>query len=827
MVVANIPSGNTNAEWVESINARYNSETLTSDQRSELVKAISGNKPDRSLYRTDIAKGCAYTASAETEANHSDTGNTMLTDGNISQYLEGETWVGYKGGKETELVVTLASERNDLSGFEVYAYNNQVTGVSFPYAVTVSVSSDKNNWTEVGRVYAPADNKQEVFTYILELEYEIKAKYVKFTLSETDCDCFYIEEVAVIAYTDKAEKTSLYPDVVIPKVTKDEYWPSTEKDYNDTTDLISGLTQQITCVSAVNESCWSNNTAVTSTLLTDGKYSTSTGIHNGMFFKFNQGDHRDVIYDLTKLSSLSSFAASFTNQSEWAVYAPALVNVLLSADGVTWYNAGMITFDNVKDPGIAKGTLTLNKPVAARFICYSFDMQTWAGCDELDAYGTKKVGSSTVKLKDSGFKEKTKFMADSYMAPDKKILGGVEDLYLAYHNENAKRTVDDLLPIMAYLDKDGAIKDTMYDGFLFLLTGTFKSGLAGYNGFNKSDGEWLVSTLFEDKYNINALEEAAGQIKTKLGLSDYKYKFYVSIYYPQTGSNFGDINGDGKSETLNTMQDRLEAVEWYMNLFETELAKHDYKNIEFCGYYWYNESMDDKNGDMELVNGISDLAHKHGSQLFWIPYFVASGYSLWAEHGLDVACMQPNYAFGLDRPITNIINTANLTKRYGMGIEIEIDSKALSNDLYLQRYMNYLKYSVYYGYMNDCIHMYYMGYNDLNNTYNSKSAKIRLIYDYTYQFIKGTLDITPDAVSEIKLDATKETPCVSTLNSGNDNTKQFKVSVSPSHGTVSINADGSFTYYPDKGYTGTDTFSYVYSEYLDYSAPCTVTINVK
>ncbi|NCA68147.1 MAG: DUF4855 domain-containing protein, partial [Clostridia bacterium] len=315
-------------------------------------------------------------------------------------------------------------------------------------------------------------------------------------------------------------------------------------------------------------------------------------------------------------------------------------------------------------------------------------------------------------------------------------------------------------------------------------------------------------------------------VKTALGNSDYKYKFYISLYYPKTDSIFGDFDGDGKSNTLTTLEDRLAAVEWYMNLFETELAKHDYKNIEFCGYYWYNESASAANGDMELINGVSALTHSHDSQLFWIPYHVASGYSLWAEHGFDVACMQPNYAFRLDTPLSNIINNANLTKRYGMGVEIELDNKALTNDLYLQRYMTYLRYGVYYGYINDCIHMYYMGFYDINNACESSSPKVRLIYDYTYQFIKGMLNISPDAVDAVSADVTKDTPYVSTLNPVGDSTKQYKISVSPSHGTVSINADGSFTYYPDKGYTGNDEFAYVYSEYLDYSAPCSVIINV-
>lgn len=48
----------------------------------------------------------------------------------------------------------------------------------------------------------------------------------------------------------------------------------------------------------------------------------------------------------------------------------------------------------------------------------------------------------------------------------------------------------------------------------------------------------------------------------------------------------------------------------------------------------------------------------------------------------------------------------------------------------------------------------------------------------------------------------------------------------PAGGSVSLNGDGSFTYTPDAGFSGTDTFTYVASDGRDYSAPATVSITV-
>jgi VCBS repeat-containing protein len=48
----------------------------------------------------------------------------------------------------------------------------------------------------------------------------------------------------------------------------------------------------------------------------------------------------------------------------------------------------------------------------------------------------------------------------------------------------------------------------------------------------------------------------------------------------------------------------------------------------------------------------------------------------------------------------------------------------------------------------------------------------------------------------------------------------------PSHGTVTLNADGSFTYTPTAGYTGTDSFTYKVNDGSADSATATVTFNV-
>ena len=50
--------------------------------------------------------------------------------------------------------------------------------------------------------------------------------------------------------------------------------------------------------------------------------------------------------------------------------------------------------------------------------------------------------------------------------------------------------------------------------------------------------------------------------------------------------------------------------------------------------------------------------------------------------------------------------------------------------------------------------------------------------------------------------------------------------LSPSHGSLTLNTDGTFTYTPNTGFMGTDSFTYIANDGVLDSAPATVTIEV-
>ena len=59
-----------------------------------------------------------------------------------------------------------------------------------------------------------------------------------------------------------------------------------------------------------------------------------------------------------------------------------------------------------------------------------------------------------------------------------------------------------------------------------------------------------------------------------------------------------------------------------------------------------------------------------------------------------------------------------------------------------------------------------------------------------------------------------------------NNSLTASVTTQPTHGTLDFNSNGTFTYTPTQGYTGTDTFKYKASDGTATSDPVTVTITV-
>ena len=776
------------------------------------------------LPKVCISKGASYTIDGAVSAKYPDTDGKLLTDGTFQTLLEHGCWVGFDGGNDVTVKLDLREHAGDISSIEIVSLAKKSMGIYHPVAFDFVAVDEKGKKTDLGRIYGAPQYEEGYKSFIFSVGKTFSARYLEITLHTVEDAVHFLGEISVYAHRKEAA-ASVYPPVKLETGATPWKTPSEES-----VNLVAGKTCQIDMVGAVSKENYANNTPVTSKVMTDGVFSYDHNIHNGLFFKFCQGDGRKIIFDLEHLSAVEKLTISFCDIADWAVHAPPSVSVVLSEDGVHWHRIGEIPVSAAEKPNISRGELNLKNAVKARYVVFSFPVTIWAGVDELQVFGRR---SDKNALPTAGYpsvyEEST---ANKRKEPSEDLLGGAEHLCLMYHSKDcAPYTVADLLPYVAYLDKGMTIKDTMFDSFLFLYTtGQMPSGGSAFGNSTKSDWDWCIEDLFRDGVNLDALEVAAGQVKQTLGLSaDFKYNVTMTIYYPGSDmKNFGDVDGDGISDDFTVYENRMKAIRQYVEEIEARFAAENYQNIRLVGYYWWHEAIEQNEDDLKrMLNEISEYLHARDRDFFWIPYHCAPGFSAWRSYGFDIACMQPNYVFKAETPYTNLANNEKYTKLYGMGVEMEIDNACLSDRLFYKKYMEYIALGAETGYMTDTVNMYYQSIGIFGEAARSASYMARSVYDVTYHYIKGDLKNVPDTLEPHTFEAEKNKIFKGELGLDGRALREFKISALPEHGTVAFCDDGSFYYFPEKDFTGEVTFTFVYNEYLSWSEECKITIRVK
>jgi hypothetical protein len=810
----------------DSIQYVYNNSKLQNSVVEANRKAVlTGAAFDLANGTSAVSVGKQYTASCKKYDWRSGYDETILTNGNpLGSAFENKEWVGFSLESENSITIDLGEIRNDLYAFELHCFYRTLAGINLPPYCDVLVSDDGKSFKLIGRTYAYANDEENV-SFCISFSELIKARYVRFAIPKGEGYC-WIEEALVYANCKEEEKAGmLYGDFEMSFVSTPKYWQE-GSDYNTEKNLLLNLTQEIFCNAYLDYDTYAkNNTLETSTLLTDGKYSDSTYCYNGKWFHFNSGEERLVFYDLGAISSVSEFSVSILDFGDWGISLPEYVRVVLSENGTDWYTAAdVIPVSNVGEAIKVSGKFS--KSYRARYVMFNFDVVGHVFIDEITLAGKKNASSasSLVGLPEFDINKEVD-PAGGYAAPSEDLLGGVKDVALIYHN-TSNMNEEFFIPYVAYVDEEGNIKDTLFDGYLFLpSTGSLPSGGRPYGTNVASDWNYLFDEIFAKGKNFEALDNACETVKSELGLTENKLKVFVTIPHMDTSLEaFGDIDFDGKNESLTTLAGRVYVAKYYAERVIKEFNSRKYKNLELCGFYWFHEEIHGE--DVTTAKEVNKMFDEIGYQLFWIPYYNAAGYGRWEEFGFDVGCLQPNYAFSLDVRETRIETATVLAKRYGMCIEMEIQENALYDIRFFKKYMGYLMGGVEYGYMKDAIHMYYQGGSIFRSASLIKGEYGRLVYDYTYQFIKGTLDPTPEKLPDINVNAKVNTVYSGKLNANDTPYAIYKSVSSPKHGSLTIAENGEFIYCPFEGFKGTDTFTFQYGMYLGWSEEITVTVNV-
>ena len=320
---------------------------------------------------------------------------------------------------------------------------------------------------------------------------------------------------------------------------------------------------------------------------------------------------------------------------------------------------------------------------------------------------------------------------------------GVHHTLLGYHGPESGVVSKNLwLPSIGYV-VDGEIKDTMYDSIIMLPSPNY---IYGPMTTKRAWDKWRDFT-YENLAEVNA---AAYEVQEALDLENYKVKVFLTILEPSIDrhSNWGDLNG--VKYTCANDEERFEMVKYMIDSYITEMEelKDSLPNIDFVGYYWFDESLNTQKGAWYMR--ITDYVNSVGKIVVHAPYFKSNGWNYSKTYGFDLVGMQSNHFH--DRPVSigNSGSIARLDANAGYvangdthGITVEanhVEGDKGHDDMTTIKmtFEAALKRGTDHAY-----HIYYFGGGASSPYKMSRSSDeyIRSCYDDIYKYIHHTLTL--------------------------------------------------------------------------------------
>ncbi|MDD4016793.1 MAG: DUF4855 domain-containing protein [Kiritimatiellae bacterium] len=340
-----------------------------------------------------------------------------------------------------------------------------------------------------------------------------------------------------------------------------------------------------------------------------------------------------------------------------------------------------------------------------------------------------------------------------YCPPQSRQSDGMRDIMLIYAGTNHWRP-ENFLPYVSYVDREGKPRDWFYDAYLFLMFSGGPSGVGYSDGAtNRKDWDFYLDEEFAPGREFAALNTAIENAARQMAVKAPTVPVIAMIPYPSVSQkDFGDVDGDGVTENLAVAGEREKVVSWFLRAFIERWGKAKFPHLKLWGFYWMNEGIAPP--DEAIVKAAARKIHALGYKFHWIPWFKAPGVEKWRDFGLDLAIMQPNYAFippagQVQVPDENRLTTAaNMCRRLGMGIEIELNmfrqwepgnaAPMVPRDrINLQLYLDHGDDALD-GYQAGAVRAYYQSYHAIAGLCASSDPAARQLYDDLYHFHKGT-----------------------------------------------------------------------------------------
>ena len=230
----------------------------TLEEMEKVGTALRSALSSKGTYYNNLALGKSYTSKTASNSSYVDKDGVEMTDGfyGAASSAYDPAWAGWNS--DAVFTIDLGAVYDNITAFKVNALQLTSWGIGIPKPITIAVSEDGENFTDVGELVDPEGltRKEEgsAFTLSLELETGVKARYVRIT-PKRNLSFFFWSEIEVIRCelpgegiedpVDPPVDPPVEPPVDVPAVPEDptEDWIGTAEkgaDGNYTADVPYG-----------------------------------------------------------------------------------------------------------------------------------------------------------------------------------------------------------------------------------------------------------------------------------------------------------------------------------------------------------------------------------------------------------------------------------------------------------------------------------------------------------------------------------------------------------------------------------------------------------
>lgn len=252
-------------------------------------------------------------------------------------------------------------------------------------------------------------------------------------------------------------------------------------------------------------------------------------------------------------------------------------------------------------------------------------------------------------------------------------------------------SVDDFVRLLGAVDSTGRVSSWLCTGVIFLqlyaASGrTFTTWIGGTPATGADWTEYLDSIVGSGGA-IARLDSTVRLIEPTAGALGGKLPVAIMIPYPEPKAD--SVRFADSTYALATAAGRAEAAGAFVDVAARRFAGAGFRHIRLDGFYWLSESISPP--DHDVVVAVSRRVHRDRLRFLWIPFYGAPGQAQWRDLGFDEAWLQPNYFFRLTVAADRVDSAAMRARAQGLGIEVEFNSRLLTDSAYRDRLDPYLR----------------------------------------------------------------------------------------------------------------------------------------